>query len=84
VVQPAVLKFAGSCCYSGRPSSEGSSRSMASGRAKHTLAEIDALLVALQVDHSCCAGHGAGLGSSMPSIATLSSAPGERWGPCQG
>jgi hypothetical protein len=74
---PAVPKFAGSCCYSGRPSSEGSSRSVASGssgRAKHTLAEIDALLVALQGDHSCCVGPG--LGSSRPSIATLSSAPG--------
>jgi hypothetical protein len=85
--QPAVPKFAGSCCYSGRPSSEGSSRNIASGssgRAKHTLAEIDALLVALQGDHSCYVGHGPGLGSSRPSIATLSSAPGERWRPCQG
>jgi hypothetical protein len=83
-VPPAVLKFAGSCCYSGRPSSEGSSRSMvsasgssgSSGRAKHTLAEIDALLEALQVHHSCCAGHGPVLGSSRPSVATLSSTQG--------
>ncbi|WIA40445.1 hypothetical protein OEZ86_013802 [Tetradesmus obliquus] len=66
------------CCGSGRPSSEGSSRSVASSssKPKHTLAEIDALLEALQADH--CAANGPGLGSSRPSIATLSSAPGSR------
>jgi hypothetical protein len=67
----------GSRCVSGRPSSEGSSRSVASGgssKPKHTLAEIDALLQVLQADY--CVANGPGLGSSRPSIATVSSTAG--------
>jgi hypothetical protein len=74
---PAAAPELLASCISGRPSSEGSSRSVASSSSKprHTLAEIDALLEVLQADH--CAAHGPGLGSSRPSIATVSSAPGE-------